>query len=324
MSNKKSNNPVTPTEGSQAAAPAPKVVRTKVLVIHDWMLDIPLTDKQQKLYALIYGYSQDGSSRMRGTASGIAEWLGCTTRNAQILTRQLESMGLIAHEVVYDRRRGCNVTEFWAVLGEDLTLGEKTKINWSGKGRPVYETDFVNQHETDFVNVYETDFVNHVDSNNNINIYTRSSRKNTAHARVDDDNDDVLKLFEDESGLAPGGRLRMPFQEDVFVKAWRRLLEVPAWAKKSVPALQLVLDELGEKCDLSEAVFCVNMAVRKEWTDISPSEILARENPDNIPHYQTDAERVEFLKRLSSAGTITMEQAAELEVLNKKLGRAKR
>ena len=166
MSNKKSNNPVTPTEGSQAAAPAPKVVRTKVLVIHDWMLDIPLTDKQQKLYALIYGYSQDGSSRMRGTASGIAEWLGCTTRNAQILTRQLESMGLIAHEVVYDRRRGCNVTEFWAVLGEDLTLGEKTKINWSGKGRPVYETDFVNQHETDFVNVYETDFVNHVDSNN--------------------------------------------------------------------------------------------------------------------------------------------------------------
>lgn len=323
MSNKKSNNPVTQVEGSQAAAPAPKVVRTKVLVIHDWMLDIPLTDKQQKLYALIYGYSQDGSSRMRGTASGIAEWLGCTTRNAQILTRQLESMGLIAHEVVYDRRRGCNVTEFWAVLGEDLSLGEKTKINWSGKGRPVYETDFVNQHETDFVNVCETDFVNHVDSNN-INIYTRSSRKNTAHARVDDDNDDNLKLFEDESGLAPGGRLRMPFREDVFVKAWRRLLEVPAWAKKSVPALQLVLDELGEKCDLSEAVFCVNMAVRKEWADITPSEILARENPDNIPHYQTDAERVEFLKRLSSAGTITMVQAAELEVLNKKLGRAKR
>lgn len=322
MSNKKSNNPVTPTEGSQAAAPAPKVVRTKVLVIHDWMLDIPLTDKQQKLYALIYGYSQDGSSRMRGTASGIAEWLGCTTRNAQILTRQLESMGLISHEVVYDRRRGCNVTEFWAVLGEDLALGEKTKINWSGKGRPVYETDFVNQHETDFVNVCETDFVNHVDSNN-INIYTRSSRKNTAHARVDDDNDDVLKLFEDESGLAPGGRLRMPFQEDVFVKAWRRLLEVPAWAKKSVPALQLVLDELGEKCDLSEAVFCVNMAVRKEWTDITPSEILARENPDNIPHYQTDAERVEFLGRMASNGTITLVQSAELEVLNKKLGRAK-
>ena len=322
MSNKKSNNPVTPTEGSQAAAPAPKVVRTKVLVIHDWMLDIPLTDKQQKLYALIYGYSQDGSSRMRGTASGIAEWLGCTTRNAQILTRQLESMGLIAHEVVYDRRRGCNVTEFWAILGEDLAQGEKTKINWSGKGRPVYETDFVNQHETDFVNVCETDFVNHVDSSN-INIYTRSSRKNTAHARVDDDNDDVLKLFEDESGLTPGGRLRMPFQEDVFVKAWRRLLEVPAWAKKSVPALQLVLDELGEKCDLSEAVFCVNMAVRKEWTDITPSEILARENPDNIPHYQTDAERVEFLGRMASNGTITLVQSAELEVLNKKLGRKK-
>ena len=322
MSNKKSNNPVTPTEGSQAAAPAPKVVRTKVLVIHDWMLDIPLTDKQQKLYALIYGYSQDGSSRMRGTASGIAEWLGCTTRNAQILTRQLESMGLIAHEVVYDRRRGCNVTEFWAILGEDLAQGEKTKINWSGKGRPVYETDFVNQHETDFVNVCETDFVNHVDSSN-INIYTRSSRKNTAHARVDDDNDDVLKLFEDESGLTPGGRLRMPFQEDVFVKAWRRLLEVPAWAKKCVPALQLVLDELGEKCDLSEAVFCVNMAVRKEWTDITPSEILARENPDNIPHYQTDAERVEFLGRMASNGTITLVQSAELEVLNKKLGRKK-
>ena len=323
MSNKKSNNPVTQTEGSQAAAPAPKVVRTKVLVIHDWMLDIPLTDKQQKLYALIYGYSQDGSSRMRDTASGIAEWLGCTARYAQKLIRRLEDCGLVAHEVVYDRRRGCNVTEFWAVLGEDLAQEERTKINWSGKGRPVYELQDVNVCEQQFVNVYELQDVNHVDSNNNINIYTRSSRKNTAHARVDDDNDDVLKLFEDESGLAPGGRLRMPFQEDVFVKAWRRLLEVPAWAKKSVPALQLVLDELGEKCDLSEAVFCVNMAVRKEWTDITPSEILARENPDNIPHYQTDAERVEFLGRMASNGTITLVQSAELEVLNKKLGRKK-
>ena len=115
----------------------------------------------------------------------------------------------------------------------------------------------------------------------------------------------------------------MPFREDVFVKAWKRLLELPAWAKKSAPALQLVLDELGEKCDLSEAVFCLMITLRKEWTDIVPSEILARENVDNIPHYQTDMERVEFLGRLSSAGTITMEQAAELEVLNKKLGRAK-
>lgn len=115
----------------------------------------------------------------------------------------------------------------------------------------------------------------------------------------------------------------MPFREDVFVKAWKRLLELPAWAKKSAPALQLILDEIGEKCDLSEAVFCLTMALRKEWTDIVPSEILARENPDNIPHYQTDAERVEFLRKMAAAGTITMAQAAELEVLNKKLGRAK-
>lgn len=247
--------------------------KTKLLVIHDWMISLGLTDKQQKLFALIYGYSQDGCSRMRGTAASLAEWLGCSQRNAQILTRQLEALGLIAHEVVFDRKRGCNVTEFWAVLDDELQE-KKTKINWAGKGRPVYETNFVNDCETHFVNGYETNFVNHkrvsrYSNNSNIN---KNRGGNNSARRARGTTTTTGDLFKEEDNLV------LPYEEAHFRKAWEILLRQPSWQTKTQDALRLVLRELATVADPVIATYCCELAVKRGWDSINnPQEIFDKD-----------------------------------------------
>lgn len=104
------------------------------IVIQGWMIDLELTDKQLRLYAIIRGYSRDGRSRMRATATHLGKWLKCTERNAKKLIRQLEDMGLVAHEVVATAKG--RISEFWAIAPESAEAapsGAKTKIKWAGK-----------------------------------------------------------------------------------------------------------------------------------------------------------------------------------------------
>lgn len=104
------------------------------IVIQGWMLDLKLTEKQLRLYAIIWGYSRDGRSRMRATATHLGEWLKCTERTAKRLIYSLEDMGLVAHEVVTTANG--RISEFWAIAPESAEAapdGAKTKIKWAGK-----------------------------------------------------------------------------------------------------------------------------------------------------------------------------------------------
>ena len=103
-----------------------------------WMLDLPLTDKQEKLYALIYSKT-DAGGRWAMTAKDVAVWCRCSVRHAKRLIRELEDLGLIAHEVVTwkNGKLGGTKTEVWALDPEDATPapdGSKTHITWKGNG----------------------------------------------------------------------------------------------------------------------------------------------------------------------------------------------
>ena len=248
--------------------------RTKILVTHDWMLDLELSDKEEKLLALIYGYSQDGSSRMRATAESIAKWLRCSTRHAQRLTLKLERMGLIAHEVVYDRRHGCNVTEFWVRLGDEKP--EKSKINWSGKGRPVYDPYVVNQYDTNVVNDYDPYVVNH----NRVSRYSSNSNNkncggnNSARSRAKTTTTTGDLFKNDDNGLTP----ELPYKESYFVEAWAVLLRQPSWQNKTPDALRLVLDDLAAVADPVIATYCCELAVKRGWDSINdPQQIYEKD-----------------------------------------------
>ncbi len=221
------------------------------IVIQGWMRDLGLPDKALMVYAMIWGYSRDGRSRMRGTAAYIAKWVGCDPRHAQRLVRQLEDLGLIEHEVVVTRKGV--VTEFWAVLPEGATKpakGSRSKINWSGKRtRNVvtpYDTDVVTPHKG--IKVFKDN--------------TGGGGKNTARSRAKSTTTTGF-LFENEIEI-PAPLKASPLFQD----AWAKLLRQPGWTEKTPEALEIVLGRLDEVNDPIQAAWCCLKAIEKGWDTI--------------------------------------------------------
>ena len=163
------------------------------VVIQAWQRDLQLPDKLEKLYAMIWNISKDGRSRMRATSSYIAEWCHCSQRHAKRMIYALEDMGLVAHEVVYDRRKGCNVTEFWAIIPDDAERpekGTKDKISWTGKKASnegdQSDTHVPNQSDTHVPNQSDTHVPNHTGSNNSINTTRDKYRGKNTRIKRDD------------------------------------------------------------------------------------------------------------------------------------------
>lgn len=267
--------------------------RTKTLIIYDWMCDLGLTDKQQKLYALIYGYSQDGMSRMTGTAGSIAAWLGCKERNAQYLLRQLEDMGLIRHCVVRTVRK--TWTEFWAVLPEDAVRpekGTKGKIGWADNAK-FCVTDYAENCAIGYAKDCVTD--KRVISSRDRSIKrSGGGGKNSAPGRAKTTTTTTGFLLDnDGSGLAAGEIpcCRLPWEGEALSNAWAMLMKQPAWRRKSPEALAIVCEEIGKYCSYSDAVYLLRLAVKKGWDDIKDPGAIVADDSEHVPQYPDTAWR---------------------------------
>ena len=65
-------------------------------VVQGWMLnELGLTGNELVCYATIYGFCQDGESVFRGTATYIAECVGCARESAVRILKRLTEDGLI-------------------------------------------------------------------------------------------------------------------------------------------------------------------------------------------------------------------------------------
>lgn len=152
------------------------------------MLSLPLTDKQEKLYALIYTKT-DAGGRWAMTAQDVATWCRCSVRHAKRLISELEDMGLIAHEVVSWRNGKCGgkKTEFWAILPESAAPapdGSKTRISWKankkngGDGDTHVPTPMVTPMSPPHGDTHVP--TPYIDSNNNKHTTKNNERTNTA------------------------------------------------------------------------------------------------------------------------------------------------
>lgn len=66
------------------------------VTIQGWMVTkLNLSGTELMLYAIIYGYSQDGESEFFGSQAYMADWCGCTTRSIRTALDNLISKGLI-------------------------------------------------------------------------------------------------------------------------------------------------------------------------------------------------------------------------------------
>lgn len=234
------------------------------IVIQGWMRGLGLTDKQLLVYAMIWGFSRDGRSRMRGSAKYIAAAAGCKVRNAQNIIRQLEDMGLIFHEVVATRRG--LVSEFWAVSPAEISApekGSKEKITWSGKRiglrNPVTSGSALPGYASQCV----TPIPLSSHSTGSKYIKNTGGGKNSAPGRAKTTTTTTGFLFED---------IELPFQDDehaaIFNDAWAKLRRQPKWQDKTPDALQIVLERLASTNDSLQAAWCCLKAVEKGWDTI--------------------------------------------------------
>lgn len=66
------------------------------LTIQSWMrTDLNLSGNELLVYAIIYGFSQDGVSRFKGSRQYLADWCGCTVRSIQTTLNNMVDKGLI-------------------------------------------------------------------------------------------------------------------------------------------------------------------------------------------------------------------------------------
>lgn len=243
------------------------------IVIQGWMYAMDLTDKQRLAYAIIWGYSRDGRSVCRTTAKQLAEWLDCKQRNAQYIVRQLEDMGLIGHEVVtVSARRGHPagvMTDFWAVLPEQAEKPEKkARIDWAGRAKvtqriaqPGYATDCA----TPLIGTTRNKYI------------SGGCGKNSARSRAKTTTTTGF-LFENEF-------LNIPFGEDFFLDAWKKLLKQPKWAGKTPEALQIVLDRFALTNDPVLSAFCCIKAIERDWATIADPSKIGLEDQDQLLAY---------------------------------------
>lgn len=82
------------------------------IAIQGWMrTKLELKGYELLVYALIYGFSQDGSSKFSGTRRYIAEWCGCSMRTVDNTLKSLLSKKLIVkHEKYVNMIRVCDYT----------------------------------------------------------------------------------------------------------------------------------------------------------------------------------------------------------------------
>lgn len=232
---------------------------TDFIITPDWMLNLQLTDKQEKLYALIWGYSRNGRSRWRGTSRELATWLRCSERHAKRLVHELENLGFISHEVIRTTRK--TWTEFWAILPDEAQgPRQRVKIDWRGRDMHVTmgrDTDVTMGRD---IHV-PTDKI--VISSRDRSIKRNGGGKNSAPGRAKTTTTTTGFLFED---------IELPFQDDehaaIFNDAWAKLRRQPKWQDKTPDALQIVLDRLASTNDSLQAAWCCLKAVEKGWDTI--------------------------------------------------------
>lgn len=86
------------------------------VTIQGWMRTrLNLKGNELLIYALIYGFSQDGQSRFTGSRKYIADWCGCSPDTVDRSLRSLVGKGLLA-KYPHTDQNGSRVVDYAAIL----------------------------------------------------------------------------------------------------------------------------------------------------------------------------------------------------------------
>ena len=126
--------------------------------VQAWMVnDLELHGNELALYAIIYGFSQDGRSEFSGSISYIMEWLGCSRPTATKTIANLVSKGLIEKKTVTN---GIDPNAYKAVLpapvGSKETLPGVVK-NFSGGSKETLPNNYIDNNTDNYLDKDKAD-----------------------------------------------------------------------------------------------------------------------------------------------------------------------
>lgn len=109
--------------------------------VQGWMLsELGLKGNALAVYAIIYGFSQDGVSEYAGSSTYLCEWLGCTKKTALNALAELTKNGYLRKKIVM--QNGVKMCNYVAVRrpyslrkqpGEEITPGAVKNLHQGGE-----------------------------------------------------------------------------------------------------------------------------------------------------------------------------------------------
>ena len=97
------------------------IKRDNFVNIMGWMVtDLGLSGASLIIYAVIYGFTQDGETTFQGSRQYLAEWCGCSISGVKKCLKQLQEVGLI--EQVYHSKD--NLQVYYKANTEPRTLDD--------------------------------------------------------------------------------------------------------------------------------------------------------------------------------------------------------
>ncbi len=180
------------------------------IIVQGWQVNnLHLRGNELLLYALIYGFSQDGESEFHGSLAYMSSAIGVSKRNIIELLKRLEVKGLISkREQVVNNVKSCHYVA-------NITSGDFSSPD----------------------NIYNNKYI----YNNNI-----LSRERNKSVREEGESANITGG--DDSSLPSRQASKQgqcPFNSAEFRELWQRLLAQPKWRNKSLYAVQLSAKKLA-------------------------------------------------------------------------------
>lgn len=101
-------------------------MKSRYITIQEWMIsELNLKGYELLVYAIIYGFSQDGESRYHGSLSYLGKWLQTSDQTLLNSLKSLYSKGLIQKQENYKGNR--KYVEYWATEDRSKNLSADAK-----------------------------------------------------------------------------------------------------------------------------------------------------------------------------------------------------
>ena len=162
----------------------------KFVVISEFMVDkLKLKGVELIVYAVIYGFSQDGESVFSGSQSYLAKWANASTRSVRLALTSLVEKGLISK--IDKSVNGVSVAEY-AVC--DFHLLDEEKISYVRKNFPTSEEKISYGAEK----ISANNIVYNIDNINKKEIYKEKSEARSNEASEASENESGTRENEEE------------------------------------------------------------------------------------------------------------------------------